>query len=280
MVLHLGPPDVGAGEMIELPGRGTAFVRDLPGPSPDSPTVLLLHGWCVTADVNWGTAYAALAKSFRVIALDQRGHGRGIRGNVDFAACADDAALLLHVLRVERAVVVGYSMGGPIALEVFARHRHRVRGLVLAATSLDFAPSAAERAQFRALRALARGALVLPDPVANRLLARVVYREAGDRFGPWVLEQIGSGDLRGLLAAGGELGRFNGFDRAAMIDVPTTVVVTEHDTVVDPDRQRAVARAVPNAMSLSVAGDHDVGLVNPDALNPVLLAAVAAAGMS
>ncbi|MBU6226350.1 MAG: alpha/beta hydrolase, partial [Acidobacteria bacterium] len=66
------------GREVHLPGRGTMFFREVAGPA-NAPTLMLLHGWTATADLNFFTCYHALGEHFRVIAPDQRGHGRGIR---------------------------------------------------------------------------------------------------------------------------------------------------------------------------------------------------------
>ena len=86
-------PELPPGRSIELPGRGTTFIRELPGPeqpseqengSAGAPTVLLLHGWTASADLNWFAVYRALGEHYRVVALDHRGHGRGIRSRKVF----------------------------------------------------------------------------------------------------------------------------------------------------------------------------------------------------
>ena len=96
------PPVLPPGAAMELPGRGTTYVRRLEGP-PDAPTVLLLHGWTASADLNWFTCYAPLAEHYRVIALDHRGHGRGIRSRKTFRLedCADDAVAVCDVLGID-----------------------------------------------------------------------------------------------------------------------------------------------------------------------------------
>ena len=66
------------GREVELDGRGRTFVRIIE-PPPGAPTLLLLHGWTATADLNWFTSYEALGRHYGVVALDHRGHGRGIR---------------------------------------------------------------------------------------------------------------------------------------------------------------------------------------------------------
>ena len=66
-----------------MPGRGEFFLRDTDltaAAGDDRPVVVLLHGWLVTADLNWHAAYAPLHEAgYRVLALDHRGHGRGLR---------------------------------------------------------------------------------------------------------------------------------------------------------------------------------------------------------
>ena len=91
------PPRLPPGRVVSLPGRGEIFVRDSGGP-PAAPAVLLLHGWTASADLNFFPVYDNLAETYRVIAPDARGHGRGMRSAEPFSLedCADDAAALLE----------------------------------------------------------------------------------------------------------------------------------------------------------------------------------------
>src|SRR5436305_10447818 len=100
---------------VAVPGRGEMFVRDTGG---DGPPVMRLHGWMASADLNWCGAYGSLIEAgYRVLAIDHRGHGRGLRPLERFRLthCAADAAGVLRTLDVGPALVVGYSMGGAIA---------------------------------------------------------------------------------------------------------------------------------------------------------------------
>jgi 3-oxoadipate enol-lactonase len=122
---------------VVVPERGEVFLRDTGG---EGPPVLLLHGWTASADLNWYAQYRPLAAHHRVIAVDHRGHGRGMRAPADFRLtdCADDAAGVLRALGVQDALVAGYSMGGPIGLLLARRHPDLVRGLVLCATASNW----------------------------------------------------------------------------------------------------------------------------------------------
>jgi len=112
---------------VELPGRGGTFVREVPGPE-GAPAVLLLHGLGATGRLNWGPCYGPLSEHFRVVGMDQRGHGGGIRTRrFRLEDCADDVAVVTEALGVDTFVPVGYSMGGPIAQLTWRRHRDRGR---------------------------------------------------------------------------------------------------------------------------------------------------------
>src|SRR5258708_4385199 len=114
--VQAGGPPLPVGERVYLPGRGTTFVRRVKGP-PGAPTLLLLHGWMASGGLNWFRVFDALGEHFDVIAVDMRGHGRGIRNGRRFrlADCADDAAATLDALGVGPVIAVGYSLGGPVA---------------------------------------------------------------------------------------------------------------------------------------------------------------------
>src|SRR5689334_11124732 len=132
------PVPLPPGYIVHLPGRGETFVRDTGG---DGIPLLLLHGWMFSADLNWFRAYGPLEKAgYRVIAMDHRGHGRGLRTHARFRLeeCAHDAAAVLEELGAAPALVCGYSMGGPVA-QILARDRPElVRGMVLCATAQEW----------------------------------------------------------------------------------------------------------------------------------------------
>ncbi|MGH9183866.1 MAG: alpha/beta fold hydrolase [Acidimicrobiales bacterium] len=95
--------------------------------------MVLLHGWGATADLTWWWLYEPVRRlGCRALAVDHRGHGRGIASEERFSLeGAADVAALRAALQVGPAIVCGFSMGGPVALLVWDRHPERVAGLVL-----------------------------------------------------------------------------------------------------------------------------------------------------
>ena len=128
------------GHTMVLPGRGEVFHRYHRHANPAAPTLLLLHGWTASADLQFFTAYEALAEHYSFVAIDHRGHGRGLRSpaKFDLVEVADDAALLVQSLGLAEVVTVGHSMGGPISLLLTQRHPQLVRALVVQATALEW----------------------------------------------------------------------------------------------------------------------------------------------
>jgi pimeloyl-ACP methyl ester carboxylesterase len=94
--------------------------------------VVLLHGSFMTITNNWTGMIAQLAQSRQVIAVEMQGHGRtaDIDRDFSYASLADDIAALLDHLKIERADVLGYSMGGGVAMQVAIRHPEKVRKVV------------------------------------------------------------------------------------------------------------------------------------------------------
>ena len=263
---------------VELPGRGTTHIRDIKGPR-GAPTVVLLHGLGVDADLNWFACYQPLAAHYRVIAIDHRGHGGGIPTmRFRLADCADDVAALCDVLGLERVVAVGYSMGGPIAQLFWHRHRDRVAGLVLCATAARFGSYPASQVALRVIPGVAAVArfstrALPPNPIARQLVASRLT-DPGVR--QWVLQRERSADPRAVIEAAGALGRFSSRSWLTAVDVPTAVVVTQFDRLVPRARQEELVRLIPTATEHRVLGDHAVCVTRPDLFLPKLLEATTA----
>jgi pimeloyl-ACP methyl ester carboxylesterase len=261
-----GPP-LPFGRRIELPDRGVTFVREVPGPTEDAPTLLLLHGWIASAGLNWFQTFDALSEHFRILAVDQRGHGRGLRTRKRFrlADCADDAAALVDELGTGPVIAVGYSMGGPVAQLLWHRHREKVAGLVMCATATGFVPGMRERFIFTtAMAALAGTTRVgqwanhLPSQWV-RQLPIVSAQRGSDRptsLQRWASAEMRRHDPRSVLEAGAALGHYSAKRWIGEIDVPTSVLVTTEDRAIVPDRQLEMAAAIPGATVHEMPDGH------------------------
>jgi 3-oxoadipate enol-lactonase len=257
---------------VMLRGRGEIFVRESQGPK-DAKTLVLLHGLGATGLLNWRPVFETLAETYRVVVVDHRGHGRGmrIRSHFRLADCADDVAILAEQLEIERFIAVGYSMGGPIAQLLWKRHRSRIEGLVLCATACRFASG--ERRRFsRAVSPLVNFAGRIAP---RRTIRRVTQQWLSDAITDpeirnTVLSEVGSSDAMSVGQAAAAVMRFDSSEWISEVDVPTSVVLTEKDGLVPPSNQRAMADRIRGAVIHSVPGDHSVCVTRPALFVPAL----------
>ena len=268
-------PDLPPGAAMELPGRGTTFVRSLPGP-PGAPTLVLLHGWTASADLNWFRCYEPLGEHYRVLALDHRGHGKGIRSKKTFRLedCADDAVAVCDVLGIEQFIPVGYSMGGPVAQLMWHRHRERVAGLVLCATAGYFASSREERLSFLGISGLAALARLTPSQARSWLTEQFYLQHKTTEWEPWAINEASLHDWRAVLEAGRAIGSFSSREWLGEISAPTSVLITMRDRVVPVRRQVRLFESIRGAEAFRVDGDHDAVVANAERFVPTLLRAV------
>jgi pimeloyl-ACP methyl ester carboxylesterase len=96
----------------------------------EGPPVVLIHGWTASAVMNWGLPgiSGALAKNHQVIAMDVRGHGQSDKPTKIDAygpEVVEDVVRLLDHLKIRKAHIVGYSMGGMITANFLVKHPDR-----------------------------------------------------------------------------------------------------------------------------------------------------------
>jgi pimeloyl-ACP methyl ester carboxylesterase len=138
----------------------------------------------------FGPNIEALAKTRQVIGVDLQAHGRtaDIDRPMTYEAMADDVGALIQHLGLERVDVMGYSLGGGVAIQTGLRHRHRVRKLVVVSTA--FARSAAYASVIAGFDALGSqlAEMMKPSPVYQ------TYRQIAPRpedF-PRLLDKLGA----------------------------------------------------------------------------------------
>jgi pimeloyl-ACP methyl ester carboxylesterase len=266
------PVEMPPARTVRVGDRGEFFLRDTGG---EGPAVMLLHGWMATADLNWVGAYGALVDAgFRVLAIDHRGHGRGLRPLNPFrlADCAADAAAVLRELGVAPATVVGYSMGGAIAQLVARDHPDVVSGLVLSGTAQHWQDKRTQRS-FKAM-----GALGLTLSLAPRRFWRAGFRRIGfndSRNAAWLQSELLRHSARDVAEAGRELGRFDSRPWLSQISAPISVVITTKDDVVPTFKQRQLAEAAGGPVFEAELNHMEV-VARAKLYNPALLQAIAA----
>lgn len=257
---------------VIAPGRGELFLRDTGG---DGPVVMLLHGWMASADMNWHGSFPDLVDAgYRVLAIDHRGHGRGLRQREPFRLldCAADAAAALRVLGTGPVTVVGYSMGGAIAQLLARDHPDVVSGLVLSGTTAHWQDPRMRRA-WKAMGALGLALSMAPRATWHHGLSLVGLPRSP--LTAWLQAELMRHSARDLAEAGRELGRFDSRPWLASLSGPVAAVITTSDDAVPPVRQRELA-ATLGAQVFEAPIRHLEITTLAHLYNPALLSAIAA----
>lgn len=216
------------------------------------PPLLLVHGLGY-ARWGWEPVVEPLARSFDVLLYDNRGIGASDAPPGPYAAAelAADAVQVLDEARVERAHVLGTSLGGMVAQELAVAAPERVDKLVLAATTPGGAgsfPMPERTVRLMAGRATLRQFVenaLAPDP-DPRIVERILrHREAtAQPLAAWSAQ-----------AAAGAA--FDALERIGAIAAPTLVLTGTEDAVVDPRNSRLLAERIPGArVELFEGGGH------------------------
>lgn len=247
------------GHTLVVEGRGELFYRFHRHSDPDAPIALLLHGWTASGDLQFFSAYEALAQYCSFITIDHRGHGRGLRLQQHFELedVADDAALLLEALGVPPVIVVGYSMGGPVGMLLTRRHPDLVRAMVMEATALEWCSSLLDRVRWRTARIIGP---LLRSLAYQRWLGHGIRRLLGKDhptqvYVPWLSGEMRRNDPQAVVQAGQALSRYDARPWVAELHKPAGSLITTRDRLVKPRKQRALADAL-GAEVREIAGDH------------------------
>jgi pimeloyl-ACP methyl ester carboxylesterase len=238
---------------------GTAGHALVAGP-PDAPAIVFVHGTRLTGSF-WVAQQAALSGEFRTIAPDLPGHGSRAGERFTLAGASDAVAAAIRAHAADgRAIVVGLSLGGYVAMELAAREPDLVRGLIVSGAT-------AEPAGRLALPFVAFGMALgrLEWARIDRLIAWSFRR----RYGPEIAEPIIAG---GFWSVGGSVAvrslvgeRF--IPRLASYPGPSLIVNGQLDVIFRPGA-RAFAAAAHDATLLHVRGAaHLANLDRPAAFS-------------
>ena len=226
--------------------------------------IVLVHGFASSKEVNWvrpGWTATLKGAGRRVIALDDRGHGGSSKlyepADYHISLMAEDVRALLDHLQIERADVMGYSMGARIGALLAVRHPDRVRSLILGGLGIKLVEGVG-----------------LPDSIAEALEApslEYVSDPVGRMFRAFA-EQTGS-DRRALAACIRGSRQLLSREEVASIQVPALVVVGGKDPIAGAPQPLASllpkgeALEIPNRDHMLAVGDKVFKAAAIDFLN-------------
>jgi pimeloyl-ACP methyl ester carboxylesterase len=233
----------------------------------DGQTVLLLHGGLGDSGL-WEPAVPFLAERFRTIRTDLRFFGRSTGPAVPWS-WENDVVGVLDELSVERAAVVGLSLGGRVAFDVALAHPERLWAVVGIAPGLaghDGAPYSEEQAE-RYEAAEAEGDLEAAMAVDFEVWAPLGADDLMRQLWLATPDANPLPDGLGPLAPPGAPAK----ERLGELAVPALVVTATHDPAGFREIGPLVARAAPDARHVELDSDHYVTLREPELLTGVLL---------
>lgn len=238
--------------------------------------LILIRGLGSNAD-HWYPQVPDFAAHYRVIVFDNRGIGRsGDPGeDVTIQNMAADTIGLMDALHIERAHILGVSMGGMIAQEIAIHHAQRVKSLILVVTH-----GGGER-QLRAEASVIQliRAMVLEGSLSSRIAALPAF------FDPLTLKQNPAcvqtyaaaaskypADTKILSSQWRAVQAHDVYDRLPAIQAPTLVLASEGDVLIPPGNSELLAKRIPNARLVTIAGGgHQILIEQPNACNQAVL---------
>lgn len=234
--------------------------------------LLLVHAFPLNSAM-WEPQIATFASRLRVIAPDLPGFGRSELGqrSITLDVYADTLVALLEHVGVERAAVVGLSMGGYTSFALLRRYPNWVSALVLADTKAkaDTDEAKAKRAE-NAQIALELG----QDAIADRMLPTLLSPNASERLQAQAREIIRTNSREGIAAALHAMAsRPDSTSLLADIAIPTVIIVGENDTLTPPDEAREMSAQIGDSrISVIPNAGHLSNLEQPEAFDAAVSA--------
>ncbi len=255
--------------------------------------LLLLHGFGNEAHV-WDDLVPDLTPYYRVLALDQRGHGESDPdpdGRYDHLSMANDAAAVLDAVGADRVVVIGHSMGGRVAMRLAGLAPERMAGLVVVDAGPDLDARGVTRIGIEASRQPTRfdslvefSALVARNypaaraDVVERIARHALRRRPDGRFELKLASNLGHWRTQ---RSPEELERYSAEESRALwgilrkLPCPTLLVRGAASDVLSPETADAMVEAIPDGrLAVVERAGHSVMVDNPDGLRRAVCAFV------
>jgi pimeloyl-ACP methyl ester carboxylesterase len=252
----------------------------------DGPPVVLIHGM-VNSSKHWERVALQLAARYTVIAPDLIGHGdsAAVRGDYSLGAHASSIRDLLTTIGIERATIVGHSLGGGIAMVFFYQFPQRVERLALISSG-GLGPEVSPLLRGAALPGAAAGIWLVANRRVRAALDRagLRMRERGSRKGVYLqavaramrpLQEAAARraflqTLRAVIDVRGQ--HVSAMDRLYLLgELPTLIVWGERDNTIPIAHGLAAHERIPNSRFVSLPqAAHFPNLEDPDGLATAL----------
>jgi pimeloyl-ACP methyl ester carboxylesterase len=242
--------------------------------------VIFIHAFPLNQRM-WDDQVSRLRDHFRAISLDLRGFGGtdAPHGPYSIDEMAADVRGLMTALEIDRAVLVGLSMGGYIALAFFRNHPEAVRGLVLADTRAGAdTQEARERRLSSAMKAEREGSRAIGEDMIPLLLGQTTIETR-----PSVVEKVRTmiegNSPQGIAGAQRAMAeRRDSSNMLSVIDVPVLIVVGSEDTLTPVAKAERMQNGIRGAL-LRIIDDagHLSNLEQPEEFNAALIDFIASA---
>lgn len=239
--------------------RGAECSFDLQG---EGPPVVLLHSVGLSTREGWRAQMPVLSERYRVLSHDFRGLGHSAKGDkpAEVATYVADLAALLDHVGIERAVLVGVSLGGFVAQAFALAHPDRVRALVLVSTACRIAAGNSGARAERNRRIRAEGMEVAADTQLETHFEPDFLAAHPDVLS-WYRGHYVANDPETYTAIMEDLGQFDSCSRLGEIRCPTLVLAGSKDASnvaggVPGRAARVLADGIPNARLAIIEGCH------------------------
>lgn len=256
---------------MKIEANGIVMNYELAG---EGQCLVLIHGAGDNLKM-WYNQVPVFSQSYRVLAYDVRGFGQtpSPEGDYSMAVLAEDLHQLLKGLKIDKAVLLGYSMGGRIALEVAIQHPEMARGLVLANSGVGGPrpPQAAERLQAMQEMLQKGDVAAIAEEMTKSAFSpdfKEKRPEAFERYKAVKLEVDPRGFARAMMALAADvqppdLGR---------IHCPTLIIGGENDGYMTPDVAEAIQRSIAGSTLKVMPTGHAPAVEMPELFNAAVSA--------
>jgi 3-oxoadipate enol-lactonase len=240
-----------------------------------SETIVFSHSYLVD-HTHFHPQMRALAKKYRCIGFDHRGHGRSevTQDGYDMENLYADAVAFIEEMGCAPCHFVGLSTGGFIGLRLGIRRPDLLKSLVLMDSSAD-AESGGKRIQYKLMMLIVRllGTRAVAGRVMKMMFARKFLSDPARKHEAeeWKRRMIAA-DRMGLIRFGrGIFARKSVFDQIDQIKTPTLMVVGEQDVATTPEKARRIAGKIPGArLTIIPEAGHLCTIEEPDAVTSAL----------